>query len=137
MPSGVPTCEQTVPNPTSTDFNEVADFNLAPSDYLVNHGKTKVNGTRWSGKQFKVGDIVKITAPRLSIEAKTYGAKVAYNWTLTRKGRTKGKVVATGAKVKIKRRWKGQFLTSDMFVSDTVFKYPWSTYAGGGTGLIR
>lgn len=136
MPSGFPSCENAVVNPTATDFNEAPNYNEVPSDYVLNRGKTKVNGKRWMGRPFKVGDSVKVTPPRLSIEAKAYAAKVTYKWTLTPKGHTKGKVVATGSKVKIKRAWKGRYLTSEMFVSDTVFKHPWSTYAGGGTGLI-
>ncbi len=137
MPRGFPSCEYAEVKPTPTNFNEEPDSHEVPSDYITKEGKTLLNGKRWSGKPFKVGDRIKVTPPRLSVEAKAYGAKVTYEWTLTRKGRTKGKVVATGSKVKVKRAWKGQYLATFLSVSDDVFKHPWTNYAGGGPGLVK
>ena len=140
-PSNLPTCAQTTVNPTTPDLNEATIFNEAPYDYVVKRGNTKVNGKPHGSAPFKVGDTVKVTAPRLSIEAKTYGAEVTYEWTVhrvTRAGQVKGtKVVGTGTKVKVKRAWKDKILSATLIVSDDVFKHPYTTFVEGGSGQVR
>lgn len=141
FPPNLPTCAQTTVNPTSPDLNEATIYNEAPYDYVVKRGKTKVNGKLHGVTPFKVGDTVKVTAPRLSLEAKTYGAQVAYEWTIhrvTRAGQVKGtKVVGTGTKVKVKRAWKGKILSATLIVSDDVFKHPYTTHVDGGSGQVK
>lgn len=141
-PDNYPPCELVGVNPTSTDFNEEPVYNEVPYDYIVNPGKTKVNGKSRRSDNFKVGDKVTVTKPRLSLEAKTYKAKVSYEWTthrVTKNGRVKGtKVVGTGPKVKVKRSWKNKILSVTLIVTDGIFKHPASTTVGvGGTGWVR